>query len=635
MGMLISSILAMAVGPLLLAMAAGSKRVLAALDAFVLVTLSGLVLIHIVPQSVAIAGGAALGAALFGMVGLVMLEWGSDRLAARIWRTAVPVLLLGLAIHAFLDGVGLANRGDGHGRPVPVLGLAVILHRIPVGLALWWGARQRYGARAALGLMAIIIVFTAIGSSYGEELMKQLPPAPLALLQALIGGALLHGVVGHPMTPSTPETRVETPRWEAMGGLVGLGLLFALSAMDSHGHGGQGPGAGAVMLSLVLTSAPYLLMGALLQVGLTRLWRRWAGHGRPMAVGSEAGIRPVLVQGVLDASLNPVGPRGGVTDYRRLAGAQASVGTAWASLLAAPGLEPVALVLSLGLLGAPLALTRAAAALALTLVVGLVVARGMGWPTGVAAGTPGGLMATELPDVPSDFLSSLRQQVDESAGWILLGLALGAILAGLIPAQGLQAIPAWLGVVLATGLGLPFYLSATGCLPLVAVLVHKGLSLGAGVALSLVGPLLSLSMLKGVSNVQGRPAAGRLAGSVGLLALLVGLLVDWQLPQAPLPALMLGAEPTVHWMEWLCTGLVTLLFLDSLFRLGTRGMIAKVLGHAGEQLHTHELGFGHEHGHEHGQGHEHAHPHAHGHTHSDGHDHAHAHTHASNSTRHD
>ena len=49
--------------------------------------------------------------------------------------------MAGLALHGMLDGVALANA---HGHATP---LAVVLHRLPEGLTLWWLLRPTYGPR--------------------------------------------------------------------------------------------------------------------------------------------------------------------------------------------------------------------------------------------------------------------------------------------------------------------------------------------------------------------------------------------------------------------------------------------------------------------------------------------------------
>lgn len=632
MWMLIFSFVAMAVGPVLFRLAGGSCQVLAALDAFVLATLGGLVLAHIVPQSMAMAGGAALLATLGGMVGLVVLERSSSRLAASVWRAALPILLVGLAIHAFLDGVGTAHGGHDHGHSIPTLGLAVVLHRIPVGLAIWWGIRPKYGTSSALGVMGLIIVFTAVGNWYGEQLIAQLPPVPLALLQAFIGGAILHGVVGHTFDAGAAEDGTSSPRAGALGALAGVLLLVGLSFVDPPTQVlPQDLSAGSTFITLALESSPYLVLAYLL-IGLG------AGVIHPPNVAGILGLPRVIqaVRGTFLGIMDPGGNHGGLAGYRRLATQDAPPTAALSLLMASPLLELAALMLSLELLGWKLTLARGLGAVGLSIIVGWFVGR---YPWQSLSPRPQPSSNTVQDEVeesdaahsraPTGFVAVVQRAVDETAGWMLLGLGIGAIVEALFFAQWLEVLPTWLEPAFAAVLGLPLFLCATGVTPLVAVLMHKGLSGGAAIALLLTGSALSGGVFREVALRQGRRAAWMLVATLLVVAVLMGSLIDLGLPGAHSQSLHAFHGERHGWLEYVSLGIVTLLFLGSLFRLGARGTVAQIFGRSGGHLYNTPLEdnapgalpVGHPPGeHEH-------HPHGHSHTGSHGHAHAHGHPH--------
>ncbi len=65
--LLVPGLIAVAAGPLLYQLARGGRSLLAALDGFAVVAVAGLALLHIIPDSISLAGWTAAGAALAGL----------------------------------------------------------------------------------------------------------------------------------------------------------------------------------------------------------------------------------------------------------------------------------------------------------------------------------------------------------------------------------------------------------------------------------------------------------------------------------------------------------------------------------------------------------------------------------------
>ena len=103
-------------------------------DGLVYLAVPILVALQVLPQSwdarellslVAVAGGAGL---------YFVLERVSRALAAHADNVAILVALSGLVLHAFLEGAALVPGRDSDAFFV----YAVVLHRLPIGLVIWW-----------------------------------------------------------------------------------------------------------------------------------------------------------------------------------------------------------------------------------------------------------------------------------------------------------------------------------------------------------------------------------------------------------------------------------------------------------------------------------------------------------------
>jgi hypothetical protein len=75
------------------------------------------------------------------------------------------------------------------------LWLAVVLHRLPEGAALWWLMRP-LGERGARVALALVAAATTLGFLLGGAAAPDLGTAGAALFQAFVAGVMLH-VLGH------------------------------------------------------------------------------------------------------------------------------------------------------------------------------------------------------------------------------------------------------------------------------------------------------------------------------------------------------------------------------------------------------------------------------------------------------
>ena len=184
---LLLSIAALLAGPALFAV--GRRNVISrgALDWIIRLTIVYLVGWHIVPDALAVAGFAALLTAVVGLVFPLLLEALFRHAHDTAHRLIVALAAVGLFVHAALDGVALASSAT--------LAWAIALHRIPVGIAIWWTVRPAFGYGVAVVTLALIVVASTAGYLLADAFAASAESVPLALLQSFVAGSLVHVAV--------------------------------------------------------------------------------------------------------------------------------------------------------------------------------------------------------------------------------------------------------------------------------------------------------------------------------------------------------------------------------------------------------------------------------------------------------
>lgn len=227
---LATSLVALMIGPFV-AMVGGRSQALAqAIDAFVVVTIVGLVLAHIFPHSFAAVGPVAVPPAALGLIAPALVHRWLHGRGRRETISALGLALLALSVHALMDGVALAGggHGDAHGNMITV---AVVLHRLPVGIAIWWVARPAMGPIAAWSALAMVCVATVVGFVLGEGAILDASAWGLGIFQALMAGFLLHVVSHHRHARQAKPSRVAA----VAGTLVAVAFLVGVTLAQSEG----------------------------------------------------------------------------------------------------------------------------------------------------------------------------------------------------------------------------------------------------------------------------------------------------------------------------------------------------------------------------------------------------------------
>ena len=558
------SLLALATGPLLFKLARHSRGTASALDGFVRVSVVGLVLGGFLPQAWETGGWLALCLFLGGMFLPQLLHAASHRSSRRGSALEISVASLAFVIHAWLDGSALVEA-DVHGHDHSSLGWAAIFHRIPESVGIWWLVRGRFGRRVGFLALAGIAGITALGHSFGLALMQSQHSSWLALLQAFAGGALLHIVTAHRLpvfTQTSDQPQEDYPLMSALGGMAGGALLFPLLHEGMHE-------VGMGFLRLAEQSAPALLLASA-TIALTKAFvpSSMVGffHGRTRFGQSLRGTVAGLPIPICSCGVVPV--------YRGLISAGTPPSAALAFLVAAPEVGWAAILLSLGLLGPEMTLARVVGAAALALLIGVVIGRMVqAQPVAPASAEPSKPFTQRLREGAQYGFGTI---VDDTAPWILFGLVVAAALEPTLQTDVLTSLPVGMDVLLATLIGLPLYVCASGSTPLVAVLLLKGLSPGAAIAFLLTGPATNLTTAGLLTQLHGKRVALAFSGAMVVFASACGFAVNAWMGEF---SFNLATDLHIHNATDLSIPLLLLglLYFGSLARLGVPGFISKVI----------------------------------------------------------
>lgn len=573
---LLFSFVALALGPLLVWLARRQPWSTVSIDSFCLVTISGFTLLHLLPESAAQAGWVVLPLALAGFLLPAVAERTLHHGKTNARGAIIVLALLGVAAHATLDGLLLAGDShvpeidDGHGHTQELTAWAILLHRIPEGVGIWWIVPRTLGWRVALFTTLVSMAATAFGYLLGGDALTDGSQRGLALLQALLIGSLLH-VVLHAHVPA-PRRQGRFRPASVLGGAAGVAALWAV--IRDHFPQGEHGGPAKVFLALALESAPALLLAYLL-VGLCHAFLP-AGWLQAMTRGNRFAQ---ALRGVAVGLPLPVCSCGVVPIYRELIRQGAGLAAAIAFLIATPELEVAAMMLTWQLMGAEVALVRIGMAAVLALAVGVLVSSIAPTHTVAADAPTGALPQPSTGPFGQRLRDALRfgfgPAVDNTATWILMGLLLSAVLMPYVNRDWIAALPGWVDVPVAALLGLPLYVCATGSTPLAAMLLVQGLSPGAVLALMLTGPATNVTTVGVLAKLHGPRTAAVFAAAMWLGAVLLGYAANALLPRIDVDAF--GADHEHDGVfAWACLLAVGGVFAVALLRQGVRPFLERL-----------------------------------------------------------
>jgi hypothetical protein len=565
---LLATLLALAAGPLLYVAAQRRPRTLAFLDGFVLVSIAGLVLLEVVPGTFMEGGPWSIAFLLAGLFGPTLLEHLFRQAQREAHIGALTLAICGLILHALADGAVLAPGADA-GWALP---LAVVIHSLPVGIAVWWLLAPTFGSWPPLLALAAMGAGTIAGVRFGVSLNEMLGAEAWAWFQSLVAGTILHVIFGRPHlqggeSPAAPAHYEGLGNLLALAALVVIGLIQAAASVQSQ--------VLERFMDLALESAPALLLayviGGFLYGELPQPLLRWLSAGGRL---SQA------VRGTAIGLPLPICSCSALPLYHSLSSRGVAPASALAFLIAAPEVGLTALLVSLPLLGVEMTLVRVGAAAVLAAFVGYVVSL---WarPASLAAAAPvhechdGHAHAPPRARWRQAAHAGFVELVDGTAPWIVLGLVIAAVAEPLLMKMLWAQWPDVLEVAVFALVGMPIFVCAAGATPLIAVLLAAGVSPGAALAFLLTGPATNVSTFGVLRGLHGRRMAWIFAVVTAAGAIAIGVAVN-ALPLTPVRDAVAGHAPA-NLIEQVSLVLLAVLYGASLLRRGARAFLAELV----------------------------------------------------------
>lgn len=226
---LLLSITALLLGPVIYALGRRNHVARQILDGFIFITIAGIICVHIIPEALAAGGTLAIIFLALGIAFPVVLERGFHSAFHEAHVLVLVVAALGLIIHAIIDGIALlpAQGSD--------LAYAVILHRLPVGMVIWWSLRPNLGISVAVAAFVTISIATAASYILGGPMVELAEARSIAYVQAFVSGSLIH-IVAFGVTHDHGghiEPVAKSQDWGYRVGIL-LGLFLVFTAPQLH-----------------------------------------------------------------------------------------------------------------------------------------------------------------------------------------------------------------------------------------------------------------------------------------------------------------------------------------------------------------------------------------------------------------
>ncbi|MDE2826215.1 MAG: hypothetical protein OXL40_02755 [Bacteroidota bacterium] len=210
---LLYALIAPVVGAFLYPILHDQPRLTRAFDRIMYVVVPLLVLIQVFGHEITHHGWkpvsivSLMGAMALGLLMPIAIKHVSHGIANKTGTLSIIAGFLGLFLHALLEGASL-NTDQ------PINTLPIAIHRIAVGVMIWWILRPRYGAFIAMAGIAGLLMTTASGFFLSGVLATEFVGS--SHFQAFVAGSLLHVIFhesrhGGPHSHDTSESEDKTP----------------------------------------------------------------------------------------------------------------------------------------------------------------------------------------------------------------------------------------------------------------------------------------------------------------------------------------------------------------------------------------------------------------------------------------
>jgi len=154
--------------------------------------------------------------------------------------------------------------------------------------------------------------------------------------------------------------------------------------------------------------------------------------------------------------------------------------------------------------------------------------------------------------------------VEDVGKWIALGIIIGGVIGYFVPASIIEKYLGnpFLAYPLMLLIGIPMYVCATGSIPMVAPLILKGMTPGAGLVFLFAGPATNTATLSFVGGEMGRKSLITYLTSIIVGSLLFGFLIDliWNMSGRDLNLITGTMEMLPEWLK-ISSGIVLILLI--------------------------------------------------------------------------
>lgn len=568
-------ILALLLGPVAYHMSRARRTTYAFFDGFVLVGVAGLVLFEILPNTISGLGFTAVPVAIFGFFFPHAIEHRLGSVPVSPRTILRSLIILGLIIHQLLDGAALeVPDPDGHGSAPSALAMAVILHQLPKGFLLWDIARKAGGSKAAVLVIGGLIIATSAGFFAGAGILDLFASSWVLGFQAFVAGGLLHVVVHHVSGGAGGPPHSHVVLSSGAGALVALGLL--VWAPDAHLEA-ETASFRSVLFHLWIESAAPILLG-FLAAGLLQSFVpvnsfKWFQKGNPFTQALR-GVAIGLPLPICSCGVTPI--------YHTLIRRGAPPAAAVAFLIATPEIGLDSFFLSLRLLGLKITLIRVSMAFVIAIATSCILSRLFRHVLPDPAGAPlddvgkGEEHRTFARKLEHALRFGFGDLVDHLGAWLVAGIVIAAALEPWVQPEWFSSLPPGLDVILLALAGLPIYVCASSATPLAAVLLSKGVSVGAVLALLITGPATNVTTLGILGRIHGLGRAVLLPVTVLVLSVVSGFAVNGLLDGKAGPVVfnLAGREET--YFAKACGVVLAGFIALSILRLGPRRFLGKM-----------------------------------------------------------
>ena len=190
--MLLLSIISLFIGPILYQWLRQGGFVAKAFDSLIIAALIVLMAFLLIPESWQALGYWSVALILAGYLLPGFLEQLIKKAAHTFHLVSLVLALVGLALHAMLDGAALTV---GHGAVTSNLSLAIVLHRFGVGMMLWMMVQPVFGKRKTFFVLGFVGLATLGGYLLSETILSMEDDHAMSIIQALITGMIVHSLI--------------------------------------------------------------------------------------------------------------------------------------------------------------------------------------------------------------------------------------------------------------------------------------------------------------------------------------------------------------------------------------------------------------------------------------------------------